>query len=81
MMSPASAGPTARLTLMPTPLSATAGCRSARGTSCGMMDSHAGAMSAAAVPARKLKASRMAGVTWSSHTSRPKPATSTAIVV
>ena len=80
MMSPASAGPTARLTLMPTPLSATAGRRCSRGTSCGMIESQAGAMRAAAVPPRKLKPRSAAGVARPDHTRSPKPATSAATI-
>jgi hypothetical protein len=51
MISPPSAGPTARLMLMPTLLAATAGGRLCRGTRPGTMACHAGAVSAAAAPA------------------------------
>ena len=50
MITPASAGPTARLTLMPTLFSATAGDRSLRGTSCGTIACQVGEISAAVTP-------------------------------
>ena len=71
MMTPASAGPTARLTLKPTLLRATACCKSGLGTSCDTIDCHVGAMSAAQTPSRNASSNRLAGVTRSSHTNTP----------
>lgn len=75
MIRPASAGPTARLMLMPTLLSEMAACRSLRGISEGTMACHEGAMSADAAPTRNVKNSRISGVTRPSHTRNPSPAT------
>jgi len=80
MIKPASAGPTARLTLRPTLFKATAGCRCSLGTSCGTIDCHAGMISAAAAAARKVKASRRLDVTCPSHTISPNAATKAASV-
>ena len=75
MINPASAGPTARLILIPALLSATAACSSRRDTRLDTIDCHAGATRDAKVAAIKVNPSRMAGVTRPDHTSRPKPAT------
>src|SRR5215470_1280662 len=76
MMMPASAGPTARLMLIPTLLSATAGGSSSRGTSCGTIACHAGAISAAPAPTRNVKARSSAGVTSPRPTTSANPAVS-----
>ena len=72
---PASAGPIARLMLMPTLLSEIAACRSSRGTSVGTMACQAGAMSADPAPTRNVKISRIHGVTASNQTRTPSAAT------
>src|ERR1700684_2771578 len=69
VITPLSAGPTARLTLMPTLFMATAAGRSSRGTSRGTTDCHAGAVTAEAASSRKMHSSRIAGVTRCCHTS------------
>src|SRR5258705_4847908 len=69
-----SAGPIARLMLNPMLLMATACCRSWRGTSCGTIDCQAGAASAPPAPIRKVKISKLIGVTRSRTTSAAKTA-------
>src|SRR5579863_6850286 len=88
MMLPASAGPMARLTLMPTLLAATAGARSCAGTSCGTTDCQAGADRAPPTPIRNRRLSKMSAIapaasanmnigrllaTWTSDTSSASP--------
>jgi hypothetical protein len=66
---PPSAGPTARLTLIPTLFAAMALGSSGRGTSCGTTACHAGAVAALATVTMKLNTSRLQGVMRCSHTS------------
>ena len=65
---PPSAGPITRPMLKPTLLAAIAGRRSFFGTSTGVIDCHAGAVSALNAPIRNVKTRRLSGVTRSSAT-------------
>jgi hypothetical protein len=69
---PASAGPIARLTLMPTLFAATAPVRSSLATSAGTIACQAGAARAAPAPSRNVKTSRLPGRASSSETSAAK---------
>lgn len=69
MITPASAGPAARLIFMPTLFAATAGARSDLGTSCGTSDCQAGAVKAAPAPSRN-EAKRLASP---NRPRRPRP--------
>src|SRR5271165_3591295 len=66
---PPSAGPIARLTLMPTLFAATAGDKSDFGTSWGTTACHAGAVRAEPTVTMKLKISRLIGEMRCSQTS------------
>src|SRR5579862_7516262 len=72
IMTPPSAGPTARLTLMPTLFAATAPGRSDFGTSSGTTACQAGAVIAEAAVTMKLKTSNVTGVMKCSQTSAAK---------
>ena len=61
-MTPPSAGPIARLTLMPTLLAATADGKSGFGTSLATTDCQAGAVMAEPTVTTKLNSSKLAGV-------------------
>jgi hypothetical protein len=63
MITPASAGPTARLILTPTLLAATAAERSSLGTSCGTIDCQAGASRAESVLLTNMNSSNVHAVT------------------
>src|SRR5262249_35699264 len=78
---PASAGPTARLRLKPTPLRATAARSSSLGTSCGTMACQAGIARTVATPDRKIKVSSQFGVTQLSHTNIANRAAITTAVI
>ncbi len=71
-MNPPSAGPTARLTLMPTLLAAMALASSGFGTSCGTTACHAGAVIADATVTMNVKTSRLPGVMRCSQTRAAK---------
>ena len=71
-ISPPSAGPTARLTLMPTLFAAMAPGSSGFGTSCGTTACHAGAVTAHATVTMKVKHSRLPGVMRCSQTRTAK---------
>ena len=60
---PLSAGPTARLTLMPALLADTAADKSDFGTSCGTTDCQAGATTAEPASIRNVRSSKFSGVT------------------
>src|SRR5271165_1411308 len=77
MTRPPSAGPAARPILKPTPFIAIALSRSSLGTRRGVVDAHAGDVSAPPTPSMKVVASRSAGVARSSDT-RPANTTETA---
>jgi hypothetical protein len=66
---PPSAGPTARLTLMPTLFAATAADKSSFGTSRDTTAAHAGAVIAEPTVTMKVNSRRVTGVTRCSHTS------------
>src|ERR1700677_429534 len=68
-MKPPSAGPTARLTLIPTLFRATALGSSGLGTSCGTTACQAGAVTALATVTMKVNTMRLVGGMKSSHTS------------
>src|SRR5271170_5676657 len=74
---PPSAGPAARPTLKPTPLTAVALSRSCLGTSIGIVAPQAGEVSAPPTPSRNVVASRSEGVE-SFRETRPAKATDTA---
>ena len=61
-MTPPKAGPTARLTFMPTLFAAIAGLKSAFGTSCGTTACHAGEVNVLATLVRKVNSRRLNGV-------------------
>src|SRR5271167_2058558 len=69
IVTPPSAGPSARETLTPTLLAAIAGGRSSLGTSCGTTACQAGTVSAPAAPMTNVDTSRLTGV------ARPRPTT------
>src|SRR3954464_9092404 len=69
IITPANAGPNARLMLMPTLLAATAGDKSSLGTRSGTIDCQAGASHAEKVLVRNINSSNRAGVTTSIDTS------------
>src|SRR3984957_14128110 len=58
---PPSAGPSARLILMPTLFAATAACNSGLGTNCVTIACQAGAVNAEPIDTRKLKISKLVG--------------------
>src|SRR5262249_56576084 len=62
VITPPSAGPTARLTLNPTLLAAIAAYRSCLGTSRGTTACHAGAVSALATPIRNVNSNKLPAV-------------------
>ena len=74
---PASAGPMARLTLMPTLFKATADASSGRGTSCGTIACHAGLINAVPAPSATVNNSRPTGVMLPASTTSPKAAAMT----
>src|SRR4051812_21321404 len=78
---PANAGPIARLILTPTLFAATAEGNSSRGTSCGTMDCHAGAVTAAKTSTRKVNSSKVGGVIRSRPTSAANTVATIMIVV
>src|ERR1700689_4280533 len=78
-MTPPSAGPIARLTLMPTLLAATADGRSGFGTSLATTDCQAGAVMAEPTATTKLNTSKLVGVIRCSHTSAANAAETTVI--
>jgi hypothetical protein len=80
MMIPPSAGPIARLTLMPTLLAATADGKSGFGTSLATTDCRAGAVMAEPTVTTKLNSSKLTGVIRCSHTSAANAAETTVIV-
>src|SRR6185437_1727556 len=71
MITPASAGPTARLMLTPTLLAATAVARSSLSTSCGTIDCQAGASKAVSMLLTNINSNNVLAVTRSAET---KPA-------
>src|SRR5690242_19183491 len=79
VMTPLSAGPTARLMLMPTLLAATAAERSSRGMSAGTIDCQGGAVIALAAPITNMNNSSVTGVTRSNITSAANAADATAV--
>src|SRR5947209_3243745 len=74
MITPPSAGPTARLILMPTLLAATAGASSGLETSKGTIDCQAGAVSDAPVPIKNMNSNTRPGVARWSQTIAPNKA-------
>src|SRR5665213_219065 len=81
MITPPSAGPTARLILTPTLLAATAGASSGLGTSKGTIDCQAGAVSAPPVPIKNMNSNNRPGVTRWGQTSAAKIADKIAMAV
>src|SRR5277367_829683 len=79
-MTPPSAGPIARLMLIPTLLAATADGKSAFGTRLATTDCQAGAVIAVPIATAKLNTSKLAGVIRFTHTSAANAAEMTAIV-
>ena len=78
---PLSAGPIARLMLIPTLLAATAAGRSSRGTSDGTIDCQGGAVIALAAPITNINTSSVIGVTTSNVTSAANIADATAVAI
>ena len=62
IVTPPSAGPSAREIFMPTLFAAIAAGKSSFGTSCGTTDCHAGMVNAPAAPTRNVNSSRFPGV-------------------
>jgi hypothetical protein len=81
VVSPPSAGPTARARLKATAPSATAAARSARDTSSGVIACQAGAVIAEPIPRANVRPSRSSGVTRPASVSPPSVAAATSIHV